>query len=127
MRPTIASSMDTTYHAPIKPTVRQRWLSHDDASADMPPSATIRPNKLSVGGMKSDGETFSDSWIVLRPIAVPHHTALASSALPRIVTKACVAYTDVRRTGCASSISIVPRPISPLTQSDPRATAQAID
>ena len=58
------------------------------------------------------------------PSARPAHTETASTAAPTAATTAGTAITLIRQTGSESIRSIVPRPISPLIESDPRPTAQ---
>ncbi len=63
---------------------------------------------------------------VASPMNVPVSAMPANSAEPASVTAACEPSTPNRVTGWASTISIVPRFSSPLTESDPRDTAQTV-
>ena len=64
--------------------------------------------------------------MVASPNAVPASAVAPSTTAPSSVMADCVPNTPSRVTGCASTISIVPRFTSPLTASDPREMAHTV-
>jgi hypothetical protein len=102
------------------PTVRQRWLSAAETQAAIPAMQTIRPNTLATAGTNRTGSTLPAHG----PQATADQTAARStpqsSAAAAVVASACVQNSAERRTGAASTISIVPRSSGPETASLPR-------
>ncbi len=104
--------------------VRQRLWSQDEHNAVSPVRQNVKAQRLAAPGRNCLTLREACSSTVAIPSQVPNQSDAARTSVPSVEQKAGAANTHTRRTGNVSKCSMVPRPISPLTMSEPRPTAQ---
>ena len=92
----------------------------------MPATHTINPNTFAAAGRNRSGSTLPAQGPSVIAVQTAAHSTVQRRAAAAVVANACVTNTATRRTGAASTISMVPRSSWPETASLPRVMPQTV-